>query len=78
MVLLMLGCKPYKVSDRDCDKPKIDTVYNGHYFAYSGRVYVVEYADIMCKYNHDRQLCEATPGTSCYKHKHYGKSESNR
>ena len=57
---------------------KMDTIINEHYLVYSGYVYSVTYADIRRSYTHDTRMCEITPGTICYKHKHHGKSESNR
>ena len=73
----LCGCKHYRVTDKD-PRPKVDTVHHGHYLTYAGRAYSVEHADIMCKYIHDEQMCENVPGTSCYKRKYHGKSESNR
>ena len=57
---------------------KMDTISNEHYMVFSGYVYSVTHADLKRSYVHDERMCEITPGTICYKHKHYGKSESNR
>ena len=73
--VIFAGCRPYSTGREPLPDTR-DTVYNGHYLAYKGRSYCVEYADIMKMYAHNRMLCENTPGTKCYKH--HGKSESNR